>query len=199
MITFDQNELDRFFKRLIVTPYCWIVKRRGNSQSPYASISVKSTGGSLYSHIYSYVYYKGEYDRTLEMDHLCRNTICVNPDHLEPVTRAENTMRGTSPAGYMMRNGYCVRGHSPECIRKQGRSHWNHCGECARQRRKIAHVLCGKLFVFDDIQKLRASLKNTVKVRHTGREVILKTAHGWWSFIKDEDDLWYISGKLINK
>ena len=32
----------------------------------------------------------------LEMDHLCRNRWCVNPDHLEPVTKKENQRRGAS-------------------------------------------------------------------------------------------------------
>lgn len=35
----------------------------------------------------------GEIPAGLELDHLCRNKGCVNPDHLEPVTRAENTRR----------------------------------------------------------------------------------------------------------
>lgn len=29
----------------------------------------------------------------LEVDHLCRNPVCVNPDHLEPITHLENILR----------------------------------------------------------------------------------------------------------
>lgn len=32
-----------------------------------------------------------------EIDHLCRNHKCVNPDHLELVTRRQNVMRGDNP------------------------------------------------------------------------------------------------------
>lgn len=30
----------------------------------------------------------------LDLDHLCRNRKCANPDHLEPVTRSVNLRRG---------------------------------------------------------------------------------------------------------
>jgi hypothetical protein len=32
----------------------------------------------------------------LQLDHLCRNRACVNPDHVQPVTNAVNTQRGKS-------------------------------------------------------------------------------------------------------
>lgn len=41
----------------------------------------------------------GPVDDGLELDHLCRNKACMNPDHLEPVTHAENLRRGISPVG----------------------------------------------------------------------------------------------------
>lgn len=36
----------------------------------------------------------GPIPKGLQLDHLCRNTRCVNPEHLEPVTREENLRRG---------------------------------------------------------------------------------------------------------
>jgi hypothetical protein len=46
------------------------------------------------AHIYSYRLYIGEYDSiNLELDHLCEVKRCINPIHLEPVTRAVNIQR----------------------------------------------------------------------------------------------------------
>lgn len=42
----------------------------------------------------------------LELDHLCRNPPCCNPQHLEPVTHKENMRRGKQA-----QQTHCVNGH----------------------------------------------------------------------------------------
>lgn len=54
----------------------------------------------------------------LVIDHLCRNRLCQNPAHMEPVPPAENTRRGTSaPDPLVCRNGHTKprRGYCPTC------------------------------------------------------------------------------------
>lgn len=51
----------------------------------------------------------GEIPSDLCLDHLCRNRLCCNPDHLELVTLAENTIRGRIARGGGRNK--CARGH----------------------------------------------------------------------------------------
>ena len=61
--------------------------------------------GSGEAHRTTYQMWRGDIPEGLELDHLCRNRRCVNPWHLEPVTRAENVRR----AG--MTITHCKNGH----------------------------------------------------------------------------------------
>lgn len=58
-----------------------------------------------------YLTFVGDVPDGLVLDHLCKNIICVNPAHLEPVTQAENLYRSENFTGINMRKTHCIRGH----------------------------------------------------------------------------------------
>lgn len=55
---------------------------------------VWSEGRLLYVHRLAYEWAFGPIPDGLRIDHLCRNTLCVEPLHLEAVTHGENIRRG---------------------------------------------------------------------------------------------------------
>ena len=95
------------------------------------------------AHRVAYELAKGPIPKGLEPDHLCRVPGCINPDHIEAVTRKVNTDRGMCAAVNRKRQlgkTHCPRGHpysgdtlyvTPkgkrqcrECMRSQWRA-WN--------------------------------------------------------------------------
>jgi HNH endonuclease len=70
---------------------CWIWMG-GVTYGGYGVMSHK--GKSNLAHRLSYTAYKGEIPKGFDIDHLCRVRSCVNPEHLEAVTRKENIRRG---------------------------------------------------------------------------------------------------------
>lgn len=82
------------------------------------------------AHRFSYIYHKGSIPEDKEIDHLCRNTSCVNPDHLEAVSHHENVLRGESIQAINARKKTCIRGHILDRVRKKYRGRW--CSTCNR-------------------------------------------------------------------
>ena len=85
--------------------WTWLACRR----SGYGLFWVGGKG--LQAHRVAYELLVGPIPEGLSIDHLCRNTGCVNPAHLEPVTHKENVLRGVGQMAVNARKTHCLRGH----------------------------------------------------------------------------------------
>lgn len=71
---------------------CWIYT--GATTNGYGVIGLgRRSDGTRQTHRVAYELFVGPIPDGLHLDHLCRVTLCCNPEHLEPVTQAENNLR----------------------------------------------------------------------------------------------------------
>lgn len=100
--------------KIVTDTGCWI-RPTVTTKNGYSLIGGGKRGMSIYSHRASYVYHKGDIPSGIEIDHLCRNRACFNPDHLEAVTRSENTRRGIMADSrrewHLTNTTHCKQGH----------------------------------------------------------------------------------------
>lgn len=99
---------ERFWDKVHPEPMsgCWLWTA-GTDSSGYGSFYLD--GHYLGAHRVAYRRLVREPGK-LQIDHLCRTPLCVNPDHLEAVTQTENVRRGN--AGLKNRSKtHCRNGH----------------------------------------------------------------------------------------
>lgn len=72
---------------------CWIANTK-KSNGRYALTRID--GREVYMHRAMYEQEIGQIPTGLQIDHLCRVTYCIRPDHLEPVSPADNSRRSRS-------------------------------------------------------------------------------------------------------
>lgn len=99
---------DRFLAKIELIPFssCWHWTGRPNNKG-YGTYS-----GSM-AHRRAYEALKGQIPTGLEIDHLCRVRLCVNPLHLEAVTPKENVRRADAGWGkFNRKKTHCRKGHS---------------------------------------------------------------------------------------
>lgn len=65
---------------------CWLWLRRLCKGYAYISEGNKE----IRAHRWAYEYFKGPIPKGLELHHSCRTKSCVNPQHLQPLTRLEH-------------------------------------------------------------------------------------------------------------
>lgn len=100
----NENLLPRLRKFIFFDPKttCWLWQGDITSKG-YAQFRV--AGKSRCAHRVAYEIFRGLIPDGLQLDHLCRVRHCVNPDHLQPVTHAENLLRGKRA------QTHCTHGH----------------------------------------------------------------------------------------
>lgn len=123
---------ERFMSKVSPEPNsgCWLWMGYCD-KSGYAKFAIKRK--PLYGHRVSYEFAKGKIQDKMEIDHICSNKSCVNPDHLEMVTSGENKKRMYA-RGERATITHCVNGHprtEKNAYYHDGR---RHCLPCKRKR-----------------------------------------------------------------
>jgi hypothetical protein len=89
----DQERLTKYVTR---TDDCWLWTG-ARTHAGYGLLTINYA--NHYAHRWSYELHVGPIPPGLDLDHLCRVRHCVNPEHLEPVTRKTNLNRGAGNGG----------------------------------------------------------------------------------------------------
>ncbi len=87
---------------------CWIFLGADNGCG-YGVMKV--SGRTRGTHRLAFEATRGPVPAGLQLDHLCRNRKCCNPNHMEAVTSRENTLRGDSRMARYAERTHCVNGH----------------------------------------------------------------------------------------
>lgn len=102
------DPFERIMRRITVTESgCWEYPCR--RRDGYGVLGEGPRGGkTLRAHRVTYERMVGPIPDGMQIDHLCRNRGCCNPQHLEVVTPAENTRRGYA---FRETKTHCIHGH----------------------------------------------------------------------------------------
>lgn len=93
------------------------------------------------AHRWSYERYVGQVPPSMDVDHLCRVTLCVNPEHMDVVTHRENVLRGRSHQARNARKTHCIRGHDLSTdLASFATERARVCGTCARARNRAGYL-----------------------------------------------------------
>lgn len=130
MPAFIPNTIESIVERLDVQTFC----PTGWSLSGITTLDTPCWNWTAYIHYnngYGYVSFQGRWQSVhrvvyenlkesipegLQLDHLCRNRKCANPEHLEPVTQKENINRGLTGYNSLLaekerQKTHCPHGH----------------------------------------------------------------------------------------
>ncbi len=105
--------VDRFAEKIALTDTGCIEWIASSDSKGYGKFQCESgrNGRLMPAHRWAYEWIVGPIPVGLQLDHLCRNRLCVNPAHLEPVSQQENILRGVGLAAENAEKTACPVGH----------------------------------------------------------------------------------------
>lgn len=117
---------------------CWLWNGKTFTKDGYAQFWTGEK--NVLAHRFYYEHLHGVLEPLIELDHLCEIKRCINPSHLEPVTRRVNALRALHNIVTINANKtHCVNGHefTPEntYVRPDGKG-LRQCKTCAVARTK---------------------------------------------------------------
>ena len=130
----DMSDDKRFWSKVDASGDCW-EWLAGRNPKGYGRFW--RAGHMFMAHRYSYALLVGHIPAKRQIDHLCRNPGCVNPDHMELVTSRENTMRGHHRNVRLSRSNACLRGHSLTDANVLGSNEGRRCRRCNREQSRL--------------------------------------------------------------
>lgn len=113
---------DRFWSKVerLGVDECWPWKA-GKIPGGYGAVWDKRIDNNRLAHRTAYEMLVGPVPDGLEIDHLCRNRACVNPNHMEVVTAKENVLRGIGISAQNARKTHCKNGHPFDTVHRGGK------------------------------------------------------------------------------
>lgn len=124
------NDRDRFLAKIDIQPDgCWLWTGARSGSRRYGSGTY--AGRVRPAHRIAIALHTGSLPPSdMDVDHLCRVTLCVNPDHLEVVPHRENVLRGAAIQANNARKTHCIRGHEFTPENTIGRGGHRRCARC---------------------------------------------------------------------
>jgi hypothetical protein len=129
----------RFWPKVNKTETCWLWTA-GRTPAGYGSFFAREPKRIEYAHRIAWQLVNGPLPSDLVIDHLCRVRHCVNPEHMELVTRGENNRRGIARERRIAQAKtvtHCKRGHpfdeANTYVRADGE---RNCRTCQRDRQR---------------------------------------------------------------
>ncbi len=133
-----EPEQVRFWRYATLSLGCWEWTGTKDSHG-YGKLRPSGTRTTTPAHAVAYQIFVGQIRTGYELHHLCENHSCVNPDHLELVTRKEHTVRHDGLVGRWNRaKTHCPKGHPYSgdnlIVYQRTSGPRRHCRECVNQR-----------------------------------------------------------------